>query len=51
MAKDRGLKSVYYVETLGGAFNPRLLWRVSVDGKRELVRGERCLMTSTSEHC
>ena len=39
MAKDRGLKSVYYVETLGGAFNPRLLWRVNVDGKRELVRG------------
>jgi len=39
MAKDRGLTSVYYVETLGGAFNPRLLWRVSGDGKRELVRG------------
>ncbi len=39
MAKERGLKSVYYVQTLGGAFNPRLLWRVSVDGKRELVRG------------
>jgi len=39
MAKDRGLKSVYYVETLGGAFNPRLLYRISLDGKRELVRG------------
>jgi predicted Zn-dependent protease len=39
MARDRGLKSVYYVETLGGAFNPRLLWRISMDGKRELVRG------------
>jgi TldD protein len=39
MAKDRGLKSVYYVETLGGAFNPRLLYRVNVDGTRELVRG------------
>jgi predicted Zn-dependent protease len=39
MAKDRGLKSVYYAETLGGASNPRLLWRVSLDGKRELVRG------------
>jgi predicted Zn-dependent protease len=39
MAKDRGLKSVYYAETLGGANNPRLLWRVSLDGKRELVRG------------
>jgi predicted Zn-dependent protease len=39
MAKDRGLKSVYYVETLGGATTPRLLYRVGVDGKRELVRG------------
>jgi hypothetical protein len=39
LAKDRGLKSVYYVETLGGELTPRLLYRVSVDGKRELVRG------------
>jgi predicted Zn-dependent protease len=39
MAKDRGLKSVYYVETLGGAKTPRLLYRVGTDGKRELVRG------------
>ena len=39
IAKDRGLKSVYYVETLGGALNPRLLYRIGVDGKRELVRG------------
>jgi predicted Zn-dependent protease len=39
IAKDRGLKSVYYVETLGGAFNPRVLYRISLDGKRELVRG------------
>jgi len=39
MAKDRGLKTVYYVETLGGAFNPRVLYRISLDGKRELVRG------------
>jgi predicted Zn-dependent protease len=39
MAKDRGLKCAYYVETLGGAFNPRLLYRVNVDGTRELVRG------------
>ncbi len=39
MAKDRGLKSVYYVETLGGALTPRLLYRVGLDGKRELVRG------------
>jgi predicted Zn-dependent protease len=39
MAKDRGLKSAYYLETLGGALTPRLLYRVGVDGKRELVRG------------
>jgi TldD protein len=39
MAKDRGLKSVYYVETLGGQLTPRLLYRVGTDGKRELVRG------------
>jgi predicted Zn-dependent protease len=39
MAKDRDLKSVYYVETLGGASTPRLLYRVGTDGKRELVRG------------
>jgi predicted Zn-dependent protease len=39
MAKDRGLKSAYYVETLGGALLPRLLYRVDVDGKRQLVRG------------
>ena len=38
LAKDRGLKNVYYVETLGGDA-PRLLYRVSLDGKRELVRG------------
>jgi predicted Zn-dependent protease len=39
MAKDRSLKSVYYVATLGGELTPRLLYRVSPDGKRELVRG------------
>jgi predicted Zn-dependent protease len=39
IAKDRGLKSVYYVETMGGGTTPRLLYRVSTDGKRELVRG------------
>lgn len=39
LAKDRGLKSVYYVQTLGGELTPRLLYRVSADGKRELVRG------------
>jgi hypothetical protein len=39
MARDRELKSVYSVQTLGGALTPRLLYRVSPDGKRELVRG------------
>jgi len=39
LAKDRGLKSVYFVQTLGGEMTPRLLYRVSSDGKRELVRG------------
>jgi predicted Zn-dependent protease len=39
LAKDRGLQSVYYVATLGGEMSPRLLYRVSLDGKRELVRG------------
>ena len=39
MAKDRGLPSVYFVQTLGGPGNPRLLYRVTPDGKRELVRG------------
>jgi predicted Zn-dependent protease len=39
LARDRGLKSVYYVQTLGGAMTPRLLYRIGLDGKRELVRG------------
>jgi len=39
LAKDRGLPTVYYVATLGGEMTPRLLYRVSLDGKRELVRG------------
>jgi predicted Zn-dependent protease len=39
MTKDRGLKSVYFVQTLGGERVPRLLYRVSPDGRRELVRG------------
>ncbi|MGD0730194.1 MAG: metallopeptidase TldD-related protein, partial [Terracidiphilus sp.] len=43
LAKDRGLKSVYFVATMGGENTPRLLYRVSPDGtpagKRELVRG------------
>jgi len=41
LARDRDLKSVYYVETLGGAMAPRLLYRITPDGKRELVRGAR----------
>ena len=39
LAKDRGLNSVFFVETLGGELTPRLLYRVGLDGKRELVRG------------
>ena len=39
MAKDRGLASVYFVETMGGPRTPRLLYRMSPDGKRELMRG------------
>jgi hypothetical protein len=39
MAKDRGLKSVYYVQTMGGERTPRLLYRMNADGTRELVRG------------
>jgi len=39
LAKDRGLKSVYYVASLGGKLTPHMLYRVSLDGKRELVRG------------
>jgi predicted Zn-dependent protease len=41
IAKDRELKSVYYVTTLGGPMNPRLLYRIASDGTRELVRGAR----------
>ncbi len=39
MAKDRGLQSVYFVQTLGGGLTPRLLYRLGLDGRRELVRG------------
>jgi TldD protein len=39
IAKDRGLASVYFVQTMGGPRTPRLLYRMSPDGKRELVRG------------
>ena len=39
MAKDRGLSSVYFVQTMGGEMTPRLLYRITPDGKRQLVRG------------
>jgi predicted Zn-dependent protease len=38
-ARDRGLTSVYYVETLGPDLTPRLLYKIGDDGKRTLVRG------------
>jgi TldD protein len=38
LAKEQG-RDVYEVETLGGELIPRLLYRVSPDGKRTLVRG------------
>ncbi len=39
LAKENGLQSAYYVETSLGPKTPRLLYRISLDGKRELVRG------------
>ena len=38
MAREQG-RDVYAVETLGGELAPRMLYRVSADGKRTLVRG------------
>ncbi len=38
LAKDQG-RDVYEVETLTGDLAPRMLYRVSPDGKRTLVRG------------
>jgi len=38
LAKEQG-RDVYAVETLGGELSPRLLYRVTPDGKRTLVRG------------
>jgi TldD protein len=53
LARDDGQKSAYYAETLGGAYSPRLLYRVNADGSRVLVRGaelddidQRALRTS-----
>jgi len=39
LAKERGLKSAYFVSTLGAEATPRLLYRVDLDGTRQLVRG------------
>lgn len=39
LMKEDGLKYVYYVETLAGAGNPRLLYRIYPDDTRQLVRG------------
>jgi TldD protein len=41
MAKDQGLPNVYVVAALAGPRNPRLLYKVTPDGKRTLVRGAR----------
>jgi predicted Zn-dependent protease len=38
LARDQK-RSVYQVETLGGPLSPRVLYRISPDGKRTLVRG------------
>ncbi len=38
LAKEQG-RDVYEVETMSGELAPRLLYRVSPDGKRTLVRG------------
>ncbi len=39
LMKEDSLQYVYYVETLAGAGNPRLLYRIYPDGTRQLVRG------------
>jgi TldD protein len=39
MARESGLKNVYYVATMGEGLAPRLLYRVTPEGKLELVRG------------
>jgi predicted Zn-dependent protease len=41
IGKDSGLPSVYFVEAMAGEMNPRLLYKVTPDGKRVLVRGAR----------
>ena len=58
MARDRGDDFVYTVDTLGPEMTPRLLYRMSPDGKRELVRGavlddidDRALRSSDRSLC
>jgi len=41
LAKDTGLPNVYFVEAMAGNMDPRLLYKVTPDGKRTLVRGAR----------
>ena len=40
-AKDRGLDNVYVVAAISGGMKPRLLYKVTPDGKRTLVRGAK----------
>jgi hypothetical protein len=40
-AKDRSLPNVYVVAAMAGSMDPRLLYKVTPDGKRTLVRGAR----------
>jgi TldD protein len=39
LMKEDGVDHAYYVATLAGAGNPRLLYRVNADGSRQLLRG------------
>ena len=39
IAKSAGLMHAYFVQTMAGAGNPRLLYLVNQDGTRQLVRG------------
>jgi predicted Zn-dependent protease len=40
-AKDRGLQNVYVVSAMAGGMKPRLLYKLTPDGKRTLVRGAK----------
>jgi TldD protein len=39
LGKKQALDCVYFVQTMGGELTPRMLYRITADGKRELVRG------------